>query len=152
LAVERIDQRPRGKETSPEPVEWPRGHEAQPEGWPSGVEDDTADLDGFPVMVRLSQVQSQVAYLTQTVERMNQTIERLERGLADGTLGARAGWRDPPPYGITARANPMTHPITPLSTRSSMTDHSREDALATVRALFNRPKPWWQRLPDLLKG
>jgi hypothetical protein len=148
--VERIDQRARGKEGSPDPVEWPRAQDAQQESWPA-VEDEVVDLEGFPVMVRLSQIQSQVAYLTQTLERMNQTIERLERGLADGVLGARAPMREAVPYGVTARANPMTHPITPLSARS-VPDQSREDALASVRALFNPPKPWWQRLPDLLRG
>jgi hypothetical protein len=153
--VERVEKRGRESENGLEPIDWEQVLVQRGDPSPEVVEDeDGVDLDGFPVMVRLSQVQSQIAYLTQTVERLSQTVERVERGLVDGTI-VRAGWRaadTPFPSGITARANPMTHQVTPLSARAER-DSSRDDALASVRALFAQTRrPWWQRLPELLRG
>ena len=153
--MERGDKRGWESEGESEPIDWELVLDQRREPSPEDMEsEDGADLDAFPVMVRLSQVQSQIGYLTQTVERLSQTVERVERGLVDGTI-VRAGWRaaeSPFPNGITARANPMTHPVTPLSVRPER-DHSRDDALASVRALFvHSRRPWWQRLPDLLRG
>ncbi len=153
--MERVEKRGRESEDGFEPIDWEQVLEQRRDPSAEVVEDeDGVDLDAYPVMVRLSQVQSQIAYLTQTVERLSQTVERLERGLVDGTI-VRAGWRaaDAPfPNGVTARANPMTHPVTPLSARTER-DSSRDDALASVRALFvHTRRPWWQRLPELLRG
>jgi hypothetical protein len=153
--VERVDKRGREPEGEFEPIDWDLVLDQQRAPSPEPADnEDGVDLDAFPVMVRLSQVQSQIGYLTQTIERLSQTVERVERGLVDGTI-FRAGWRaaeSPFPNGITARANPMTHPVTPLSIRPER-DHSRDDALASVRALFTHSRrPWWQRLPDLLRG
>ena len=112
------------------------------------------DVESFPVMVRLSEVQGQIAALNRRLDRFGDTLERLEQALADGAL-ARAAFRGaegPFPQGVTARANPMTHPITPLTARAAP-DSGRDEALASVRALFTmRRRPWWQRLPDLLRG
>lgn len=153
--MERVDDRIRTAERTADVAEWERSHDrfSEPHAF-EFADDESVDLEGFPVMVRLSQVQSQIGYLTQTVERFSQTLERVERGLADGTLGPRGGWRSMDalaPTGITARANPMTHPLTPISTRTEL--GGRDETLAGVRALFQpRSRPWWQRLPEILRG
>jgi hypothetical protein len=114
---------------------------------------EPVDVEGFPVMVRLGEVQAQIAALSRRLERFGDVLERMEQAIADGAL-ARSGFRageEPFPQGVTARANPMTHQVTPLSARAAP-DSGRDEALASVRALFMRRRPWWQRLPDLLRG
>ncbi len=117
-------------------------------------DDEPVDIESFPVMVRLGEVQGQIAALNRRLDRFADTLDRLERALSDPAM-ARASFHDaeePFPQGITARANPMTHPMTPLSARAAP-DSGRDEALASVRALFMmRRRPWWQRLPDLLRG
>jgi hypothetical protein len=117
-------------------------------------DDEPMDVESFPVMVRLSEVQSQIAALNRRLDRVGDVLERLDQAIRDG-LVARAttrGAEEPFPQGVTARANPMTHPVTPLSARAAP-DTGRDEALASVRALFTmRRRPWWQRLPDLLRG
>lgn len=118
-------------------------------------DDDQADVEGFPVMVRLGQIQGQMSYLNQRMERFAEALERLERSVSEALAGAAPTWRsadEPFPQGVTARANPMTHPLTPMSAHTPQ-DNGRDEALNTVRALFlHRRRPWWQRLPDLLRG
>lgn len=116
-------------------------------------DDESVDVDGFPVMVRLTEIQHQLGALVRRMERFGEALERIEETIARGAL-ARAGRELDEPFrnGVTARANPMTHPVTPPSVRAPV-DTGREEALATVRALFARSRrPWWQRLPDLLRG
>lgn len=153
-AVERVSEQ--GRNVEHDAVEWERMHEARRDYHePEPLDDTAADLEAFPVMVRLSQVQSQIGYLTQTVERLSQTVERLERALADGLIGLRHGARSSEPFaptGVTARANPMTHPVTTPTTRAAF-DAGRDDALAGVRVLFQTPRrPWWERFSEHLRG
>ena len=117
------------------------------------ADDEPADVEGFPVMVRLGELQGQIGALARRMERFADVLDRLDQAIAGGAL-ARASSRgadEPFPTGVTARANPMTHPVTPPSARTAP-DTGRDEALATVRALFTRRRPWWQRLPDLLRG
>lgn len=151
--MERVEDRVRAVDRSQDATNRdPRYAESQAVALPV---EETLDLERFPVMVRLSEVQRQIGYLTQTVERFYQMLEHVEHRLAGGTLGVRGGLRgDDAPFaaGVTLRANPMTHPVTPISTPAERPE-SREDTLAGVRALFLQPRrPWWQRLPQLLRG
>lgn len=154
--MERLSEQGLNLERGGDPVDWERILEER-RGYrePEPPDDAASELEAFPVMVRLSQVQSQIGYLTQTVERLSRTVERLERAVADGLIGFRQGARAGEfvaPLGVTARANPMTHPVTTPTTRAAF-DAGRDDALAGVRALFQAPKrPWWERLSELLRG
>jgi len=117
-------------------------------------DDEPMDVESFPVMLRLNEVQGQIAALNRRLDRFADTLERIEQVLCDRSAprASVCGAEEPVPQGVTARANPMTHPITPLSARVAP-DTGRDEALAGVRALFlMRRRPWWQRLPDLLRG
>lgn len=140
-----------------EPVDWQvvQGRRAAP--LPRFGTDEAAEIESFPVMIRLGQIQSQLAALTRTVERMGRALEQMEGDYRAAGPARVARPRDTDngpvvPYGITARPNPMTHPLTPLNS-AVIPENNREDALASVRALFaTRRRPWWQRLPDILRG
>ena len=110
------------------------------------VIDDDGETEEFPVMVRLGEVQYQIAALARRIEHLGETIDRLEQGVRLIRIG-----EEPLRQGVTARANPMTHPVTPFSAPTTL-DTGRDEALASVRELFMRRRPWWQRLPDLLRG
>lgn len=113
---------------------------------------DAVEADGLPVMARLSQVLAQVGQLTDTVDHLNATIARLERTVAEKSFAAGHWNSKTVPRGITARPNPMTRSLTPLSA-AQFSDNGREEALATVRTLFEpRRVPWWQKLPGLQRG
>ena len=59
---------------------------------------------------------------------------------------------EPFPTGITARPNPMTHP---LSCVHPAVDRPRDEVLDPVRELFlrhGRQRPWWRRLPVMQRG
>jgi len=114
-------------------------------------QDDVDDAESFPVMVRLGEIRGEIGILTEQISRFGESLERLERTVGDGVLAARFAARGDTerfPAGVTARANPMTHPVTPMSARGPM-DTGRDEALETVRNLFMRRRPWWQRLPLL---
>jgi hypothetical protein len=120
----------------------------------AAAEDGAVDIERFPVMIRLSQIQGEIRSLAVRLDDLHTILERLERAGTGGLGLMRPVWQgvaEPIPYGITARANPMTHPVTPLSADRTA-DVGREEALAGVRALFLRRRSWWQRLPDLLRG
>ena len=155
--MERAEHRNRGTNVMMEPVDWQvvQGRRAGP--LPRYGADEAAEIESFPVMIRLGQIQGQLAVLTQRVERMSRVLEQVEREYGEGgtaRLSPRHADDDNPvvPYGITARPNPMTHPLTPLNS-AVIPENNRDDALAGVRALFAaRRRPWWQRLPDILRG
>lgn len=87
----------------------------------------------------------QLGLLNGSVESLADRLGRLERML---TLVSEERWNAARP---TTRANPMTHPVTPVTHPDGAAD--RADALASVRALFQaRPRSWWQRLPGLPRG
>ena len=116
---------------------------------------EPVDIERFPVMIRLSQIQGEIRSLADRIEGIYDLLDRMPEP-ADGRVAAAppigSNTVDPIPPGITARANPMTHPVTPHSAGGS-TESGRDEVLANVRALFMmRRRPWWQRLPDLLRG
>ena len=117
---------------------------------PMALGEDNAEIETFPVMIRLNEIRHEVMTLHQQMSQFSTVLNRMERIVGDGLVAARAAMRDSAvaPVGITARANPMTHPITPMSSSRSH-DNGRDEALASVRALFEsaRRRPWWQRLP-----
>jgi hypothetical protein len=151
--VERAEHRNPGSDQTAEPVEWQRPLAAHEPALLHLVDEDAA-VERFPVMVRLGQIQDQLAALTRSVERLERVVERLEQS---GTVAAPGRARAVEstalvPAGVTARPNPMTHPLTPLN-RAVVPDGSRDDVLAGVRQLFaTRRRSWWQRLPNLLRG
>ena len=153
--MERAEEPNRRREDSAEIVSWSRILEHRHNPGANMVRDDGApEIDGFPVMVRLGQVQGQIAQLVQSVDQISRALHRLEQLVVAGEFNVRGTGQAagaPFPVGITARANPMTHPLTPLSL-PIIADTSRDHALAPVRALFQRRRPWWQRLPDVLRG
>ena len=154
--MERATGRNREPSSDPQSLTWDRSVGERRAFAPSSRrDDDHVDVEGFPVVVRLAEIQSQMAHLTQRVDRIVDLLDRVERAIADGLSATRGVWRGgdkPFPHGITGRANPMTHPLTPLSVRSAATDTGRDEVLSTVRALFQHRRPWWQRLPGLLRG
>jgi hypothetical protein len=151
--VERARGRDRGAVDEDRPLELGRFGSARDDRVAfDPAEDEPADVEGFPVMVRLGELQGQIGALARRMERFGEVLERLEQAIAGGAFARAARGADEPfPAGVTARANPMTHPVTPPSARTAP-DTGRDEALATVRALFTRRRPWWQRLPDLLRG
>ena len=153
--MERAEEPNRRREDSAEIVSRSRILEHRHNPGANMVRDDGAQaIDGFPVMVRLGQVQGQIAQLVQSVDQISRALHRLEQLVVAGEFNVRGSAQAACarfPVGITARANPMTHPLTPLSVPIAA-DTSRDDALAPVRARFQRRRPWWQRLPDVLRG
>ena len=154
--MERATGRNREPSSDPQSLTWDRSVGEWRGAAPlSRRDDDQADVEGFPVMVRLAEVQHQIVHLSHRVDRIAEILDRVEQAIADGLSTTRASWRggeEPFPHGVTARANPMTHPLTPFSVGSAIGDTGRDEALSTVRALFQQRRPWWQRLPDLLRG
>jgi hypothetical protein len=117
---------------------------------PMALGEDSAEIETFPVMIRLNEIRHEVMFLHQQMSQFGAVLNRMERIVGDGLVMAGASGRaaNVVPVGVTARANPMTHPVTPMSSSRSH-DNGRDEALASVRALFAsaQRRPWWQRLP-----
>lgn len=151
--MERGSGRDQGAARDVASLAWDHAAQGREEPPPTAPFDDAADLESFPVMARLGQVQRQIIALSDRIEQLGDLLERVEQAIGGRALSS-VGWHvddRPFPQGVTARANPMTHPVTPPSTPRAL-DTGRDEALASVRALFTRRRPWWQRLPDLIKG
>jgi len=100
---------------------------------------------------------SRMAQLQEQVERLSHTVRflaALVTELSQDRIAARQKEDSLPPapqaspgervpFGITARPNPMTHPLSALE---PVHVPSREEALAPTRSLFTRPtrRTWWQ--------
>lgn len=149
--MERARERNRSTEPYQDQAGWDRIAAQVEDGLgPMALGEDAAEIETFPVMIRLNEIRHEVHALHQQISHFGSALDRMERIVGDGLIAARVSMQPigVAPVGITARANPMTHPITPMSSSRSH-DNGRDEALASVRALFvtARRRPWWQRLP-----
>lgn len=149
--MERARERDRFTEAHEDAPAWDRISAQIEDGLgPMALGEEAGEIETFPVMIRLNEIRHEVLVLHQQMTHFGSMLDRMERIVGDGFVAARVAMQPVgvAPVGITARANPMTHPITPMSSIRSH-DNGRDEALASVRSLFAtaRRRPWWHRLP-----
>lgn len=133
-----------------------------------------------PPRSRTARLQEQVDRLTHAVDRLSMMVVEQERERARAAAAQAPAQKPAPasqpepvrvhrppaaratplpvavsvpfPAGITARPNPMTHPLDgPEPAHAAI----RDDLLEPVRALFKTEagrRAWWQRLPLVVRG